>query len=65
VFNAGGHFPGDWGFPAWDCKNTGGDHRSITSGPNAQPACWTPPVLPGAPTQYKVPTISAATYSSK
>jgi phospholipid/cholesterol/gamma-HCH transport system substrate-binding protein len=65
IFNAGGRFPGDWGLPAWDCKNTGGDHPSITSGPNAQPACWTQPILPGAPTQYKVPTISAARYSTR
>jgi phospholipid/cholesterol/gamma-HCH transport system substrate-binding protein len=65
IFNAGGKFPGDWGLGAWDCKNTGGNHPSVTSGPNAQPACWTQPVLPGSPGQYQVPSISAAKYSSK
>ncbi len=67
-FNAGGHFPGDWGYPAWDCRNTGGDHRSTPSNgaPGSEhPACWTQPVLPGSHTQYKVPPINEARYSSK
>ncbi len=68
IFNAGGKFPGDWGLPSWDCRNTGGDHPS-TSGNGApgseHPACWTQPNLPGSTTQYKVPPINAASYSSK
>jgi virulence factor Mce-like protein len=64
IFNAGGHFPGDWGLAAWDCKNTGGDHPSSRDNLGGHPACWTQPVLPGAQ-QYKVPPIAAATYSSK
>jgi len=64
IFNAGGRFSGDWGLPAWDCRNTGGDHRSSrdTSG---HPACWTQPAMPGAAGQYRIPTIAAASYSSK
>jgi phospholipid/cholesterol/gamma-HCH transport system substrate-binding protein len=65
IFNAGGRFPGDWGLASWDCRNSGGDHRSVNSGPNAQPACWTQPVLPGAAGQYKIPQLPAASYSSK
>jgi phospholipid/cholesterol/gamma-HCH transport system substrate-binding protein len=64
IFNAGGTFPGDWGLAAWDCRNTGGNHRS-SPGPGEHPACWTQPVLPGAPAQYHVPPIRAARYSSK
>jgi virulence factor Mce-like protein len=63
IFNAGGRFPGDWGLAAWDCRNTG-EHRSSPP-PSEQPACWTQPVLPGSTTQYKVPPINAAAYSSK
>jgi phospholipid/cholesterol/gamma-HCH transport system substrate-binding protein len=64
IFNAGGHFSGDWGLPSWDCRNTGGDHRSSrdTSG---HPACWTEPLLPGSQQQYKTPPINQANYSSK
>jgi ABC-type transporter Mla subunit MlaD len=65
IFNAGGRFPGDWGLAAWDCRNTGGDHRSSHTPLGGHPACWTQPKLPGAPTQYKVPPIRAARYSSK
>jgi phospholipid/cholesterol/gamma-HCH transport system substrate-binding protein len=69
VFNAGGHFPGDWGLASWDCKNTGGPHPTdITvtpSLPNGQGACWVQPLLPGAPRLYKVPPIPAARYSSR
>jgi phospholipid/cholesterol/gamma-HCH transport system substrate-binding protein len=68
IFNAGGRFPGDWGLAAWDCRNTGGDHHSAASNgtPGSEhPACWTQPVLPGAPAQYKVPPINQAHYSSK
>jgi hypothetical protein len=60
VFNAGGKFPGDWGFYAWDCKNTGGDHPSSS----LQQACVTQPPLPSAP-RGKIPRIRAAHYSSK
>jgi len=61
VFNAGGNYPGDWAFPAWDCRNTGGNHPSSSS----LQACWTQPQQSGAPGQYKVPAIPQATYSSK
>jgi phospholipid/cholesterol/gamma-HCH transport system substrate-binding protein len=68
IFNAGGNFPGDWGLPSWDCRNTGGNHPSTASNgtPGSEhPACWTQPLLPGSHTQYKVPPINAASYSSK
>jgi phospholipid/cholesterol/gamma-HCH transport system substrate-binding protein len=65
IFNAGGNFPGDWGLPAWDCRNTGGNHGSTDAVAGGHPACWTQPVLPGSHTQYKVPPINAASYSSK
>jgi virulence factor Mce-like protein len=67
VFNAGGHFKGDWGFPAWDCRNTstGGDHPSSSS----EQACWTQDPLQeptgGTAQRFKVPPINAARYSSK
>jgi virulence factor Mce-like protein len=64
IFNAGGRFPGDWGLPAWDCRNTGGDHRS-SHDLGGHPACWTQPRQPGAPQQFKVPAMGAAHYSSK
>jgi hypothetical protein len=57
--NAGGHFAGDWGFPAWDCNNTGGEHPSTS---NMQ-ACWVQPPLPGAASTGKIPHITKATYS--
>jgi phospholipid/cholesterol/gamma-HCH transport system substrate-binding protein len=69
VFNAGGNFPGDWGFGSWDCKNAGGPHptKSLPVGTTTpgNGACWVQPLLPGAPRQYKVPPIAAAKYSSK
>jgi len=65
IFNAGGNFPGDWGLPSWDCRNTGGNHRSSRDPLGGHPACWTQPALPSAPQQYKVPPISQAQYSSK
>jgi len=73
VFNAGGHFPGDWGFGNWDCRNTGkpgnGETRSNPgTGPNQAgqyPACWVTPPLPGAPQLYKIPQITSASYSSR
>src|SRR5205085_9783682 len=53
--------------PAWDCRNSssGGNTSGTPSGPNAEQPCWTQPLLPGSPQQYKVPPISAAKYSSK
>ncbi|HTX30886.1 MAG TPA: MlaD family protein [Solirubrobacteraceae bacterium] len=65
IFNAGGTFPGDWGLAAWDCRNTGGAHGSTDAAAGGHPACWTQPTLPGSSTQYKVPPINSATYSSK
>ena len=65
IFNAGGNFPGDWGLASWDCRNTGGNHGSSDTPPSEHPACWTQPLLPGSHTQYKVPPINAARYSSK
>ena len=53
----------DWGLPAWDCKNTGGDHPSNAS--TQQQTCFTQPRLTGAPAQYKVPPINRARYSTK
>jgi phospholipid/cholesterol/gamma-HCH transport system substrate-binding protein len=67
IFNAGGHYPGDWGLPAWDCRNAGGDHPTESSSqnpPSGQQACWTQPVLPGSPGPYHVPSIAPARYSS-
>jgi virulence factor Mce-like protein len=57
--------PGGWGFPAWDCRNTGGDHPPVTSPPAQQQSCFTQPQQPGAPQKYKVPAIPAARYSSR
>jgi phospholipid/cholesterol/gamma-HCH transport system substrate-binding protein len=65
IFNAGGNIPGDWGLAAWDCRNTGGQHGSTDAPTGGHPACWTQPTLPGSHTQYKVPPINSATYSSK
>lgn len=65
VFNAGGHIPGDWGFPAWDCRNTTTGGQVPSNATAMQPACWTQPPLAGAPQQYKVPPISPAHYTSK
>ncbi len=64
IFNAGGHYANDWGLPSWDCKNTGGNHPSSAAAGGA-PACWTQSQQPGAAAPYTVPSISAATYSSK
>jgi virulence factor Mce-like protein len=55
-------------FPSWDCKNTGaaGDgSTAATSGPNADPACWVAPRLPGSPGRYHIAQIGAAKYSSR
>ena len=56
-------------YPSWDCKNTGagGDGSEPSNGvappaPNSQEACWVAPLLPGAPGQYKIPQITAASY---
>ena len=58
VFNAGGHFPGDWGFGAWDCNNAGGErHSDVTN-----QACWVQPPLPGAK-PGQIPHIVKAHYS--
>ena len=54
----------DWGLPAWDCRNAGGDHAS-SGGAQPQQSCYTQSQLTGASQQYKVPPISAASYSSK
>jgi len=59
-FNAGGNFPGDWGYPSWDCANTGGPHRT-TSGPGGVQACWVARALAGH-TSGPIPHILAATY---
>jgi phospholipid/cholesterol/gamma-HCH transport system substrate-binding protein len=60
---------------AFDCKNTGapGDGSVASTGPAAlggiapvgRPACWVQPILPGAPSQYQIPQITKATYSSR
>jgi phospholipid/cholesterol/gamma-HCH transport system substrate-binding protein len=60
IFPSGGK---DWGLQAWDCRNTGGDHPS--NAVTQQQSCYTQPKLQGAPTQYKVPPIRAARYSTK
>jgi len=69
IFNAGGKYPGDWGLPAWDCKNAtgGGDHPTLGSNaapPSGEQACWTQPVLPGG-SKYTIPTNPAAKYSTR
>jgi phospholipid/cholesterol/gamma-HCH transport system substrate-binding protein len=75
VFSAGGKFPGSFGFPAWDCNNTGaGGDGSVPAG-SAQatqthtgaPACWVQPSQATAllGQSGKFPHINAATYSSK
>ena len=64
--------------PAWDCRNSGysgpgGQNPNPTAPavsaagqtPGAEQSCWTQPLLPGAPGQYKTPTTPAASYSSK
>ena len=48
--------------------NAGGNHGTepeSPSQPSGQQACWTQPVLPGAPGSYKVPPIPQAQYSKK
>jgi virulence factor Mce-like protein len=68
IFNAGGTFPGDWGLPSWDCKNTGapgnGQIRSMDSPlpGQARPACWVQPPLPGAPGQGSIAHVLQAHY---
>jgi phospholipid/cholesterol/gamma-HCH transport system substrate-binding protein len=68
VFNAGGHFPRDWGLPSWDCNNTGGQHPSSPTPVPSQlqsgnQACWVghPPGSVGS----QIPRIAAARYSSR
>ena len=65
IFNAGGRFSGDWGLPAWDCRNTSSGGQQRSNAQSAQQACWTQPTQPGAPGQYHVPAISQGHYSSK
>jgi virulence factor Mce-like protein len=58
----------DWTLPAWDCKNTGGDHASQTpqqNPPGGQQACWTQAPQPGAVGPYRVPSINQAHYSGR
>jgi phospholipid/cholesterol/gamma-HCH transport system substrate-binding protein len=54
-------------FPAWDCKNAGGEHGPIGTDPTSggQQACWVQPKLPGAKSQYQIPHILKARYPSK
>jgi virulence factor Mce-like protein len=65
VFNAGGHFSGDWAFPSWDCRNTSSGGNSASNPTQSQQACWAQPPQPGAPGNYHVAAINKATYSSK
>ena len=53
----------DWGLPAWDCKNAGGEHGA-TGGPTGTQACWVQPILRGA-SQYRVPPIKRADYPNR
>jgi virulence factor Mce-like protein len=80
-FNRGNTYPGPlWladpnnlrqNIPAaFDCKNTGaGGNGSVASdgqpAPLGRPACWIQPQLPGAPSQYQIPQVKRATYSSR
>jgi hypothetical protein len=56
---------------SWDCKNTGHPGNGETPGSSNEITCYVGPPLPGfgqlagAPQLYKVPAISAATYSKK
>ncbi|MFZ0376594.1 MAG: hypothetical protein WAL38_02095, partial [Solirubrobacteraceae bacterium] len=59
-------------YPAWDCKNSGASGDGSTGGngdssstPGAEQPCWVAPLLPGAPGQYQIPHIGAASYSDK
>jgi phospholipid/cholesterol/gamma-HCH transport system substrate-binding protein len=54
--------------PAWDCKNTGAKGSGATpssAGPPASQSCWVQPQLPGSPSPYTIPHVTAAKYSSK
>lgn len=51
--------------PAWDCKNSGAGGDGSTAGNGTEQPCWVAPLLPGSTTQYKVPAVGAAKYSSK
>jgi phospholipid/cholesterol/gamma-HCH transport system substrate-binding protein len=63
-FNADGKFPGDWGLPAWDCNNTGGQHPSSSAPPpSGTQACVVAPPLAGA-NPGQIPRLTAAHYSS-
>jgi phospholipid/cholesterol/gamma-HCH transport system substrate-binding protein len=55
---------------SFDCKNTGapGNGEIAANGipaPLGRPACWIQQQLPGAPSQYQIPRITAASYSRK
>ncbi len=72
-FSAGGKYPGSFGFPAWDCNNTGagGDGsqaatNSTSLSQTGQPACWVAPPLGSLLGQSgKFPHVTAAHYSNK
>jgi virulence factor Mce-like protein len=52
-------------FPAWDCKNAGGQVPANNSpGPAGHQACWVAPTLPGAK-PGQIPQLTAAHYTSK
>ena len=68
----GSIFPGlankpvnDWGLPAWDCDNTGGQHVSSGSGgAGSVQACWVARGLAGK-TTGSIPQILQANYPAK
>lgn len=58
--------------PAWDCRNTGAKGSGATDGstgqtgqPTAEQPCWVQPRLKGAPGKYKIPAITARTFSAR
>ncbi|HEX8976862.1 MAG TPA: MlaD family protein [Solirubrobacteraceae bacterium] len=71
VFSAGGHFPGSFALPSWDCTNAGGDKPAAgtpTQFTEGQQACWTAPPLSQLLHQNnpsRFPHVTAAHYSSK
>jgi phospholipid/cholesterol/gamma-HCH transport system substrate-binding protein len=55
---------------AFDCANTGAGGNGSVAGdglpaPAGRPAYWVQPRLPGAPSQYQIPQITSAKYSSR
>jgi hypothetical protein len=46
---------------AWDCNNTGGQHRPTGDAPTGTPGCWVAPPLPGAK-KGQIPHILQARY---